>query len=249
METPTRFDLDRTVAAWRQAMLIQPGLSSADVRELEQHLQQALAELQQLGLRAEEAFVLAQRRLGHPAEVADEFAKVAPVRFWRHCFFWAAAGAFFANLWQVTLNYGLQKTSGSLDQYVPALPAPLAMPLAALLYMAVFGFPLFLAAWWFLRRRVRSSVVGSAFLLRSRWRLAVTGVLAIAAAEGLQWWAILAYVQQHSSGDGYGALLFAGYNIALWEGFLTNALWPVCLLVFMVWLLPRRESTARVIAA
>jgi len=247
METSIRFDLDHAVAAWRQALQIQPGLSAADVRELEQHLQQSLAELQQHGLGAEESFVLAQRRLGRPVDVADEFAKANPARYWRRCLFWAAGGALFANLWQTSLNYGLWKTSAVLDQYAPALPTPLAIPLGVLLYVAVFGFPLFLAAWFFLRRRARTATAGSGRFFRSRWQLAIAGVLAIAAAEGLQWWVVHTYLQQQS-GDGYGALLTVGYNIALFDGFIMNALWPVCLLALMVWLLPRRESSARAVA-
>ncbi|MGA2051950.1 MAG: permease prefix domain 1-containing protein [Opitutales bacterium] len=242
METPTRFDLDLAVAAWRRQLTAQPDLAPADVAELETHLREAFAELRRGGLAEAEAFLVARHRVGPPAQIADEFAKAAPARYWRRCLFWAAGGALVANLWQVTLNCGFDDALDALVQYVPQ--SFLAVPLAALLYLAVFGLPVFLAMGWFLRRRARAvAVAGSGHFWHSRWRLAVAGILTILATEGLQWWAV-SLSTRNNSGDGIGGFMSIGYNIAVWDGFITNALWPVCLLALMVWLLPRREPVA-----
>jgi len=249
METPTRFDLDLAVAAWRRQLTAQPDLAPADVAELETHLREAFAELRQRGLAESEAFLVARHRVGPPAQIADEFAKAEPLRYWRRCLFWAAGGALVANLWQVTLNCGIEDAMDALDQYAPqwstASTAFLAIPLAALLYVAVFGLPVFLTIGWFLRRRARAvAVAGSSHFWRSRWRLAVAGTLTILAIEGLQWWALPLSTRNSGNGDS-GFFMDTGYNIAVWSGFIMNALWPVCLLALMVWLLPRRESGAK----
>ena len=68
------FDLNRMIADWRARLGARPDLGPGDLEELEDHLRESCAELQAQGLDPEEAFLIATRRLGDPAELAGEFA-------------------------------------------------------------------------------------------------------------------------------------------------------------------------------
>jgi len=267
METPTRFDLDHAVTTWRRQLTAQPGLTPADVAELEMHLREAFAELHRGGLREAEAFLLARHRVGPPALIAEEFAKAEPMRYWRHCLVWAAGGALFANLWQSTLNAWTQ-TAGELflNNLPGEIPAPWSWLLAVGLYLLFFGLPLFVLAKWVLRSRLFASVGHP-----SRWRLAAAGLLLIASVEGLQWWAVQLLNRSTQAGtqevvtaamgsdlgyskgplmtmlSGLHAGIDTGYGVAQTVQFFLNALWPFCLLALLVWLLPRRESATNTV--
>jgi len=109
MEPHSRFDLDAAIATWRADLARHPGPAPADLRELEAHLREAFAELTKAGLRDDEAFLIARRRIGAPAPVAAEFAKTTLPPMWRSRLFWATFlavfGAFVAYLSQATPIY------------------------------------------------------------------------------------------------------------------------------------------------
>jgi hypothetical protein len=99
METQTCFDLNAAIEKWRQELAAQPNLAVPDQRELETHLRDTLAELQQRGLNDEESFWLARRRVGQPQQLDEEFAKDNPKNVWRERLFWVAAAFFAMRLW------------------------------------------------------------------------------------------------------------------------------------------------------
>ncbi len=109
MEPHSRFDLDAAISTWRADLARHPGPAPADLRELEAHLREAFAELTKVGLRNDEAFLIARRRIGAPAPVAAEFAKTSLPPMWRSLLFWATFlavfGAFVAYLSQATPIY------------------------------------------------------------------------------------------------------------------------------------------------
>ncbi|HVU39354.1 MAG TPA: hypothetical protein VHC95_13555 [Opitutales bacterium] len=82
MEPATHFDLDQSIAAWRAELATQHGLAPEDVRTLEAHLRDGIAELQRLGRTDAEAFAQARTQVGAPAKVAEEFAKAGNWRAW-----------------------------------------------------------------------------------------------------------------------------------------------------------------------
>src|SRR5260370_40097370 len=82
METRTRFYLSAALQAWREELVAQPGLTPEEHRELETHLHDSVAGLRQRGLNDEDSFWLACRRVGHPQQLAEEFAKADPARSW-----------------------------------------------------------------------------------------------------------------------------------------------------------------------
>ncbi|HTB62426.1 MAG TPA: permease prefix domain 1-containing protein [Opitutales bacterium] len=104
MEPQTRFNLDDSVAAWREELAQHPGLNAVDARELETHLRDGFAELKRNQLTDEEAFLIARRRVGSPVAVADEFAKTSPARLWSSRVFWMVFGVLSLSLWQTTFG-------------------------------------------------------------------------------------------------------------------------------------------------
>ncbi len=76
--------LDRSIAEWRRLMSVQSTCAKADAAELEDHLREEITGLQQVGLSEDEAFLVASRRLGTPASLGKEFAKVNPSVLWGH---------------------------------------------------------------------------------------------------------------------------------------------------------------------
>lgn len=75
-------DVNRALLSWR-LQLQQAGLSADDATELESHLVEEMDALQQSGLRPDESFVVATRRLGHPCELAAEYSKNDALMSWR----------------------------------------------------------------------------------------------------------------------------------------------------------------------
>lgn len=76
-------DLDREMNAWRQLLQQSGTISADDIAELESHLLQEIELLQKSGLLADEALIIATRRLGHPHELAVEYAKNDALMSWR----------------------------------------------------------------------------------------------------------------------------------------------------------------------
>jgi hypothetical protein len=92
METPTAFVLNDAIQSWRDALSQSPNFREGDLAELEAHLRDSVAALQGRGLTEEEAFRLATRRLGHPAGLEPEFAKINRSEVWLHRLLWMVVG-------------------------------------------------------------------------------------------------------------------------------------------------------------
>lgn len=76
-------NVNDAILVWRRELEQSGGVPADDVNELESHLQQEMETLQQSGLRPDEAFVIAARRLGHPADLAAEYSKNDALMSWR----------------------------------------------------------------------------------------------------------------------------------------------------------------------
>ena len=92
METPTAFILNSAIASWRDDVSRSPNRRPENIAELEGHLRDSLAALQERGLSDEEAFLVATRRLGHPAKLESEFAKVNRHEVWLYRMLWMLIG-------------------------------------------------------------------------------------------------------------------------------------------------------------
>lgn len=104
MESATRFNLKTAREEWRGEMRHQPGLSEDIVKELEQHLTQAMEDLRARGLGEEEAFLVARHRVGSPTRLGEEFRKADPTAVWRGRMLWMVAGWGTMVLWKALLE-------------------------------------------------------------------------------------------------------------------------------------------------
>ena len=87
------FDLEAQLREWKRSFTNTAAMRSADLEELEHHLRDSMTSLAALGLTPEEAFLVATHRVGAPALVAGEFAKVDGSTRWYQQASWMTAGA------------------------------------------------------------------------------------------------------------------------------------------------------------
>jgi len=76
-------ELEAQLAEWRAYMLRRRAVSGADVDELEDHLRERVADLTETGLRPDEAFLIAVKRMGRMDELSREFAREHSDRLWK----------------------------------------------------------------------------------------------------------------------------------------------------------------------
>jgi len=105
METKNDFNLNNAIASWRQELLAQGDILPAEIRELESHLRLSIDGLKQRGLREDEAFWVARRRLGPGEQIAAEFAKAKPYRLWQDRLHWLTVGVVGAYVWTTGLSF------------------------------------------------------------------------------------------------------------------------------------------------
>jgi hypothetical protein len=70
------FDLENNVRAWADGLRSRKSFRAEDVVELESHLREEIDGLAKTGLSSEEAFLVAEHRIGRPEALAAEYAKV-----------------------------------------------------------------------------------------------------------------------------------------------------------------------------
>ena len=75
--------LESQITQWRAAVTRNHAVDSLDVQELEGHLREQIADLEQTGLSEEEAFLVAVKRLGAVDQVTAEFAREHGDRLWK----------------------------------------------------------------------------------------------------------------------------------------------------------------------
>ncbi len=75
--------LDTLIARWRTALLSHRAVTEADADELESHLRDQVADLVAAGLSADEAFLIAVKRLGEVNALTAEFAREHGERVWK----------------------------------------------------------------------------------------------------------------------------------------------------------------------
>ena len=95
METTTPFDLNRAIQLWRESLEQSPAFRRENLDELETHLRDSVAVLQQRGLSEEEAFLVATRRAGSGAILGAEFGKLNARNIWLDRVLWMLVGNMF----------------------------------------------------------------------------------------------------------------------------------------------------------
>ena len=75
--------LEAQIAQWRSWLRRRPAIRPSDVEELEGHLRDQVAALAAAGLAADEAFLVAVKRMGNLDAVSREFAREHSERLWK----------------------------------------------------------------------------------------------------------------------------------------------------------------------
>jgi hypothetical protein len=75
--------VESQIAEWRAYVANAPGVNGHDVDELEDHLRHQIAELNAVGLTADEAFLVAVKRMGDLDDLSREFAREHSGRLWK----------------------------------------------------------------------------------------------------------------------------------------------------------------------
>ena len=75
--------VESQIAEWRAYVANAPAVNGNDVDELEDHLRHQIAELSAAGLTADEAFLVAVKRMGELNAVSREFAREHSGRLWK----------------------------------------------------------------------------------------------------------------------------------------------------------------------
>ena len=182
MENQTSFDLNRRIEQWRANLASSPSFRGENLDELESHLRDSVATLQGRGLSADEAFLIATRRMGANGVLAAEFGKVNQSAVWIDRFLWilvafqvwriissasvfttVAAAVLAMNINGLLPGLGLQQFSDSSVQVTVAL---LASPFTTAIGLAI--------AWRFcVRPREKLRSIFRRLLLRP-WALTLT---------------------------------------------------------------------------
>lgn len=160
-------DLEGQIAEWRGYVRRRSAVHEADAEELEDHLRSMIGELTSAGLRPDEAFLIAVKRMGSLDELSREFAREHSGRLWK----------------QLVLAGGpdAPATAGSRREWL-VMAVCAAAAAAAIKIPVAFGYDLDdddifyvrnfsllvlppLAAYFAWRRRVRPAVIGVLVLL------------------------------------------------------------------------------------
>ena len=75
--------VESQIAEWRAYVASTPAVNGHDVDELEDHLRHQIAELNAVGLTADEAFLVAVKRMGDLDDLSREFAREHSGRLWK----------------------------------------------------------------------------------------------------------------------------------------------------------------------
>ena len=75
--------VESQIAEWRAYVANAPGVNGHDIDELEDHLRQQIAELNAVGLTADEGFLIAVKRLGEVDGLSRQFAREHSDRLWK----------------------------------------------------------------------------------------------------------------------------------------------------------------------
>lgn len=76
MENTAQFDLNIALRHWLGQLGQSPQLQQEDLNELEAHVRDSVVQLETKGLSSEESFLVATHRVGNPAQLEPEFAKI-----------------------------------------------------------------------------------------------------------------------------------------------------------------------------
>jgi hypothetical protein len=187
MENQTSFDLNAAMHRWRESLGQSPEFRIENIDELESHVQDSISDLQGRGLSAEEAFVIATRRVGSGAALAAEFAQVNGQALWIDRGLWMLVG------WAVISGFESLSRSSAMFTINPRMfPVPF-LPLLTWMLPILVGAIL-------LRSLIRAQGVVPRLLGKLQWRPTALALMAIGAGASSVLLRVLAW--NSITGDG-----------------------------------------------
>jgi hypothetical protein len=160
-------DLEGQIAEWRAYMHRRRELLHTDAEELEDHLRSRITELTEAGLQADEAFLIAVKRMGSLDELSREFAREHSERLWKQLVLPGEPDALAARSRRELPVMVLCAAAAALSIKLPSLFGLDISDDDAGFYMrnlSLFALPA-LAAYFAWQRRVSLRVIGALGLL------------------------------------------------------------------------------------
>jgi hypothetical protein len=99
--------VESQIAEWRAYVASAPGVNGHDLDELEDHLRHQIADLNAAGLTADEAFLIAVKRLGDVDGLSREFAREHSGRLWKQLIVSGDEPARLPGGWLATLVFAV----------------------------------------------------------------------------------------------------------------------------------------------
>jgi hypothetical protein len=118
-------DVESQIAEWRTYVAKAPAVNGHDVDELEAHLRDQIADLDAVGLAADEAFLVAVKRMGGIDALSREFAREHSARLWK----------------QLVLNGDEDRVASTSAGWVAAIAFALGAAVTIQIARLVAGFP------------------------------------------------------------------------------------------------------------
>jgi hypothetical protein len=227
MENATSFDLKRALQQWRAGLQNPGGISADELEELEEHLRESMDALHARGLSAQEAFMIATRRLGSERQLSDEFGKANPQRVWTERAMWMVAGVLAA----LALSAAIAPFKGIVLNFAiwSGISSPLAWALHYLTGCFLWAGAVTVAYWVLSRHSPPLDRLVQACIRRP----VPTGLALFIGLEGLQYGVSMVYrlaEPVYRIFSGHAAPLIQQRDTAieawaLWGGLLAQVLW------------------------
>jgi hypothetical protein len=225
MENQTGYNLNAAVEDWRRELAAQAGLSADERRELETHLQDAIAGFRKQGLNDEESFWLARRRVGQPQELGEEFAKADPAKVWRGRLFWMVLAVF------------LMETAGRVPQTMSLALLDAGWLRNILVVMA--GFIPLIAVMLLGSGKMTGQLSKAAEFINSRFRFASTILILILVTCGLNYLGGMALFRRIASMSPNAGILSSQQLLPQLIIQVPKVLSLTTLALLLIWLLPK----------
>lgn len=86
------FDLNKSILSWKQNLKLNDSFTNENIDELESHLNEQICDLTESGLNDEEAFWVAQKRIGTIQSLNQEFIKINKLNIFKKKVHWMLTG-------------------------------------------------------------------------------------------------------------------------------------------------------------
>jgi hypothetical protein len=248
--TKAPFDLNHAIQEWRTSLGESPAFRRENLDELETHLRDSIATLEQRGLAVDEAFLIATRRVGGETVLGNEFGKINAHNVWINRALWMLIGLQvfgFVNflLWAITTQIAAMGTK-TIESFGLIVAEPFGLVITdgdvltcfcGALHLGAFAGTLRLA-WWLIARQGNSMSNWFKKSLNSLPRmlaLAAGGISLLVLSR-----IILPAVIVHQNHNGFFLGINKGTTYASLIEFLT--------LIVLTLLLARKQALAKTLA-